>query len=176
MKNRIPNLLTSSRIMLSPFVYYAGFAREKELFVILFTLGGLTDFLDGFFARYMEIDSDWGSVFDTVADGIFYPAGLLVYLFVPEVFHYWTVISAFIGLFLVALIVGWLRGALKIPHLVSAKIFAMSSVAFVFYTLLFDYYPPFLFVFLAIGAWAALEQFIVLCFRKPSFARKWSWE
>ena len=176
MKKRIPNLLTSSRIMLSPFVYYAGFANERELFMLLFTLGGLTDFLDGFFARYLEIDSDWGSMFDTVADVIFYPAGLLLYFFVPEVFQYRNVVAVLVGVFALSLLIGWLRGGLKIPHLISAKIFAMASVALIFYTLWIEYYAPFLYVFLVIGAWAAIEQFIVLCFRKPSFARRWFWE
>ena len=176
MRKKIPNLLTTSRIMLSPFVYYAGFTHERELFMILFSLGGLTDFLDGFFARYMEIDSDWGSVFDTIADCIFYPAGLLMYLFVPEVFQYWTVAALLVGVMALSLMIGWLRGGLKIPHLISAKIFAMASVAFVFYTLWVEFYLPFLYVFLVIGAWATVEQFIVLCFKKPSFTRKWCWE
>ena len=174
---RIPNILTSSRIAMAPFLYYAGFAREKELFVILFALGGLTDVLDGFFARYLELKSDWGSVFDTVADVFFYPAGLLLYFFVPAVIlDNWHLISIILSIFVVAVLVGWLRGKLSIPHLLSAKVSAVFMYAFVLYTLFVEYSLPFFFVTAVIGAWAALEQFIVLCFRSPSLSRRWSWQ
>lgn len=174
---KIPNILTSARIGIAPFAYYAGFAREKELFVILFALGGLTDVLDGFFARYLEMKSDWGSMYDAFADLLFFPAGLLLYFFAPEVVaNNWKIIVTFISIFAVAILIGWLRGKLVIPHLLSAKIFAVFMSAFVLYTLMVEYYPPFFFVVAVIGAWAAFEQFIVLCFKSPSLSRRWSWE
>lgn len=174
---KIPNILTSARVVIAPFAYYAGFAREKELFVILFALGGLTDVLDGFFARYLEMKSDWGSMYDAVADFLFFPSAILLYFFSPEVVvQNWRVIAIFIGILVIGILVGWLRGKLVIPHLLSAKIFAVFMYAFVLYTLMVEYYPPFFFVVAVIGAWAALEQFIVLCFRSPSLSRRWSWE
>ncbi len=173
---KIPNILTSARIVIAPFAYYAGFAREKELFVILFALGGLTDVLDGFFARYLELKSDWGSMYDAFADLLFFPAGLLLYFFAPEVVvNNWKILVTFISVFAAAILIGWLRGKLVIPHLLSAKIFAVFMYAFVLYTLMVEYYPPFFSVVAVIGAWAALEQFIVLCFKSPS-SRRWSWE
>jgi cardiolipin synthase len=174
---KIPNILTSARIGLVPFVYYAGFARERELFALLFALGGFTDVLDGFFARYLNMKSDWGSRFDTIADLLFYPAGLLLYFFVPEVLvSNWKFILTVLSIFSFALLAGWLRDKLVIPHLLSAKIFAVFAYLFVLYTLMAEYYPPFFYVVAVIGAWAALEQFIVLCFKSPSLSRRWSWE
>ncbi len=173
----LPNLLTSSRILIAPFLYYAGISQKRDLFVVLFLVGGLTDALDGFFARYLDLKSDWGTVFDTVADVLFYPAGFMLYFFVPQVItDNWEVIFGLSGLFIVAVIIGWLRGKLSIPHLLSAKITAIFMYVFVLHSLVFGYYLPLFYLTAAIGAWAAVEQFVVLCFKSPSLTRRWSWE
>jgi phosphatidylglycerophosphate synthase len=174
---KIPNMLTSARIFIAPFVYYAGFARERDLFVLLFALGGITDVLDGFFARYLDMKSDWGSRFDTIADLLFYPAGFLLYFFAPEVIvSHWEIIVSLVGVLVLSLVIGRFRGKLVVPHLLSSKIFAVFLYLFVLYTLMVEYYPPFFYVVVFIGAWAAVEQFIVLCFKSPSLSRRWSWE
>jgi phosphatidylglycerophosphate synthase len=173
---KIPNVLTSARIALAPFVYYAGFSQERELFAILFALGGVTDVLDGFFARFLDMKSDWGSAFDTIADFLFYPAGLMLYFFVPEVItKNWKLIFGIIAIFVLAVLIGGVRKKLSIPHLASAKLCAALLYIFVLYTLLVGYSRPFLYFVLMIGAWAAVEQFIVLCFKSPS-SRRWSWQ
>jgi len=95
----LPNFLTTARIAITPFVYYAGITLERELFILLFLLGGLTDVLDGWLARYMGVESDWGTNLDTIADLIFFPTVALIYFFVPEIFTNWPIIVGIIALF-----------------------------------------------------------------------------
>jgi len=161
MRINVPNVLTTSRLLLAPFVYYAGFMRDRELFLVLFALGGITDALDGFFARHLNVKSDWGSFFDMIADIAFYPSALMVYFFVPEVFLNNTlIVLGVVGAFVVAVGSVWLKGKWILPHLLSAKIWAVFLYLFVLYTVMFEYSPPFFYVVAAVGVWAALEQFI----------------
>ncbi len=162
MRLNVPNVLTSARIVITPFVYYAGIARERELFLLLFALGGLTDALDGFFARFLQLKSDMGSLFDTIADLLFYPTGLMIYFFAPAVItENWKLLAGVIGIFLAGVFVAWLRGNLYLPHLLSAKMVGIFMYVFILYTLLVEFSQPLFYVMVAVGAWAAIEQFVV---------------
>ncbi len=92
----IPNILTSLRIILiAPYIcllscdgwIYQAFA------LAIFIISGITDFLDGFLARKMGLDSQFGKFFDPLSDKIFIMSslvGLLVYY--PGIIPLWTVI------------------------------------------------------------------------------------
>ncbi len=65
----IPNILSFFRIILIPFIVYFYRIRENS-FLALTTLiiSGLTDITDGFIARKFGMVSDFGKVFDPIAD------------------------------------------------------------------------------------------------------------
>ncbi|HIH25534.1 CDP-alcohol phosphatidyltransferase family protein [Candidatus Woesearchaeota archaeon] len=73
----IPNLFTSLRILLLPFlVYYINLHNTfmSLIFIIIITS---TDFFDGFFARRFNQVTSFGAKFDTVADASFMVVSLL---------------------------------------------------------------------------------------------------
>ena len=76
-------LATYSRIFVTPFIFlvilmdlpWAGFIAS-----ILFILGSLTDWLDGYLARLYNVESDLGRFMDPIADKILVLAALILLL------------------------------------------------------------------------------------------------
>ena len=77
----LPNLLTLSRILVIP-VFVAIFYIEGDisnwLACIVFSLAGLTDYLDGYFARSRSEHSLLGRFLDPVADKLIVAAAILM--------------------------------------------------------------------------------------------------
>lgn len=73
----IPNLLTGLRILLLP-VFTILFLKEKyKAALVIFLIGGASDFLDGYLARRLNLRSRLGSYLDPVAD---HGSVILIYL------------------------------------------------------------------------------------------------
>lgn len=66
----IPNLLTVSRIMLTPGFVMAFVDQRFDLAWILFAIAGFTDALDGTLARLLKQRSTFGAMLDPLADKI----------------------------------------------------------------------------------------------------------
>ena len=66
----IPNVITFSRIALTPLLIALLYFDQIILGGILFIMLSLTDFLDGYLARKLEQKSDLGALIDPVADKI----------------------------------------------------------------------------------------------------------
>lgn len=64
----VPNLLTVSRICAAPWVYALANRHHDKAVVVLLLLAGITDFLDGFWARYAQCTTVLGSLLDPLAD------------------------------------------------------------------------------------------------------------
>lgn len=89
MKINIPNILTIIRILLVPLFVIA---LIKDLFfsaLIVFTVAGLSDGLDGLLARYFNQRTVLGAYLDPIADKL-------------------LIISAFVSLAILKVIPGWL--------------------------------------------------------------------
>ena len=71
MKFNIPNCLTLLRLLLIPVIVLLFLsANESNRFIvfILFLVASITDYLDGFFARYMKQQTNFGEFLDPIAD------------------------------------------------------------------------------------------------------------
>ena len=71
MKFNIANSLTLIRILLIPLIVFLFLLNEENyrlLIFSLFLLATITDYLDGFFARYMKQVTSFGEFLDPVAD------------------------------------------------------------------------------------------------------------
>ena len=71
----LPNILTSVRIVCAVLMPF--FALPSTGFYIIYTLGGLTDAVDGTVARKLKLESEFGAKLDSVADLLFYAVMLL---------------------------------------------------------------------------------------------------
>lgn len=73
----LPNLITSSRIVLSPAVGYFICNGMYNPALICFALAASTDFFDGYLARRLKQESEFGTVLDPIADKILFATCLV---------------------------------------------------------------------------------------------------
>jgi len=77
----LPNQLTLARIIAIPvllFVYPLDFHATNILCAFIFALAGITDILDGYFARRYNQESRMGALLDPVADKMLSGASLIL--------------------------------------------------------------------------------------------------
>lgn len=66
---KLPNLLTLSRIVIVPFFVYAYLSPNGQLLSsVLLVLSGISDMLDGFLARRLNLVTYLGKMLDPIAD------------------------------------------------------------------------------------------------------------
>ena len=79
----LPNIVTLTRIVLIPFfvvVFYLPFVGSELAAAGIFAVAALTDWLDGFLARYLDQGSAFGEFLDPVADKLMVCVVLIVLL------------------------------------------------------------------------------------------------
>lgn len=77
----IPNILTYFRILLIPVFVVLGFCHfhgHEMAVAVVFALAALTDWFDGFLARYLKQGSAFGEFLDPVADKLMITAALIL--------------------------------------------------------------------------------------------------
>jgi CDP-diacylglycerol--glycerol-3-phosphate 3-phosphatidyltransferase len=67
----LANLLTLSRLLLTPLIIYTIYIGWSINSALLFGLAAVTDWLDGYFARSQDQESAFGKIFDPLVDRIF---------------------------------------------------------------------------------------------------------
>lgn len=88
---KIPNLLSLSRVALTPVVGYflaRGDSQSTVICIVLLAIAGITDGLDGLLARRMNLTSDLGRLLDPLADKLM-AAALIVLLVFYRDFPVW---------------------------------------------------------------------------------------
>ena len=83
MSKNLPNILTVSRVILIPVMllfFYSPFEWNRIAACAVFGIAGLTDFLDGYFARKHKTFSKFGAFLDPVADKLTVTTALIIIL------------------------------------------------------------------------------------------------
>ena len=75
----IPNLISLSRIFLIFPIIFSIMINNIQLSISFFLIASFTDFLDGYFARYLDQESILGANLDLLADKIFV-SSLLIFI------------------------------------------------------------------------------------------------
>ena len=81
LKKNIPNVLTLLRIILIPILVlsFYFFGKITNLIVaFLFMLASVTDYFDGYLARYYKVQSNFGTCFDPIADKLLVSVALIM--------------------------------------------------------------------------------------------------
>lgn len=107
----LPNILTLLRIPLLFAIILLGEVELAYRFVLILTLliaSMVTDFLDGFFARKLNLVSDFGKIADPLLDKLFV-LGLFIWMLAIDLLASWNV-SIILLLLLRELAVTGLRG------------------------------------------------------------------
>ncbi|NSW90647.1 MAG: CDP-alcohol phosphatidyltransferase family protein [Firmicutes bacterium] len=74
----IPNILTTIRFFLIPIFGYFLYEGQYIWSVIVLTISGLTDILDGFIARKFNMVTSWGKLADPLADKLMQLTALIL--------------------------------------------------------------------------------------------------
>ena len=85
-KKYIPNILTSSRILLTPvFLYFlfSDFSHSKLIALVGFVVASITDVFDGFYARKHNLITKFGTFFDPLADKLLVLSAFYGFMFIP---------------------------------------------------------------------------------------------
>ena len=91
MAKHIPNILTVARFFLIPFIIYFIVVDQYITALILLTVSGLTDILDGWIARKFNFITNFGKLIDPLADKATQLAVLLTITF-KGVIPFWIII------------------------------------------------------------------------------------
>jgi phosphatidylglycerophosphate synthase len=123
----IPNVLSSFRLFAVPFLLIIAWQNRPGLFLAIFAVSLLTDAIDGFIARYLNVTSNKGALLDSAADIISYlAAALCVFKLWPDILHRE---AFFIVMGVIMLIVPAAVGIIKFKRLPSYHTWAAKSVA-----------------------------------------------
>jgi len=93
--DKLPNLLTIARIILIPFFvlfFYLPVDWGMAAATFVFIFAALTDWLDGYLARRLELTTPLGAFLDPVADKLMVATALI--LIVQADPHYWVALPA----------------------------------------------------------------------------------
>jgi len=93
MKINLPNLISLLRIVISPFYFYLILSTDQlfqQLACVLFLIGALTDYIDGWYARKYNEITDLGKFVDPLADKILTSAAFLSFVFL-YIIPWWMV-------------------------------------------------------------------------------------
>ena len=97
----VPNILSIFRFFVTFYFIYAVYQGMLRLALFLFLIQGISDLLDGFIARVMSKKTDLGAYLDPIADKT-------------------MLVSAFIVLYLIKIIPGWLMLLVLVRDIVIA--------------------------------------------------------
>ena len=85
----IPNILTLARLFLTfPLILFLEINQTNLVFNLII-LGGITDYLDGFFARKLNLKTKFGAIFDPLTDKIFLMVPL-IWLCKMDIIPFWS--------------------------------------------------------------------------------------
>ena len=93
----IPNLISLSRIFLILPIIFCIMINNIHLAILFFLIASFTDFLDGYFARYLEQESILGANLDLLADKIFV-SSLLIFIS----FHFGNLVFLMMTILIIA--------------------------------------------------------------------------
>ncbi len=93
--HRIPNILSSVRIILSPIFLLLWFQDEfflKLLGLVVYIIAAVTDYFDGYYARKYAVETKLGIFLDPLADKFLTFSGFCVLPFIDaEQFPWWAI-------------------------------------------------------------------------------------
>ena len=99
MFKHVPNILTIIRFLLIPIIIILAFQDNYIGTIIVLTISGLTDILDGYIARKFNFISDFGKLMDPLADKATQIA-LLGTLTIQKIIPLWIIVIVIIKEFL----------------------------------------------------------------------------
>ena len=154
-KNNIPNILTSIRILLVPvFLFYLLIEQNYLIAFIVFAIASITDWADGYFARKFNIVTNFGIFFDPLADKLLVLSAFFSFLYVDSLInsksiHIWMIAIILlrdISITLLRFIVHSSNYVLVTTKIAKLKtVFQLVTIKFILICLIFSNYFEFIY-------------------------------
>ena len=132
----LPNLITISRLLLTPYIVWLLLIESYFLGFIIFLLSGISDALDGFIAKRFNQKTLLGSYLDPIADKFLIVSAIVLLGYSGHV-PIWLIIiivSRDIAIF-GAVIISWMLGTnLRIEPLIISKVNTFLQLFYIFLT------------------------------------------
>lgn len=138
MKNTIPNILSGFRIIAAPFLLYFAWMGYRNLFLGLLSISLLSDAIDGYISRRLNVTSNIGNQLDSWGDmAIYLTVPLCAWWLWPEILKKEAIyVFIVIGAYVIPIIAGLIKFR-RLPsyHTWGAKIAAviMSSAVLIMF-------------------------------------------
>lgn len=90
----VPNIISYFRILVAPFFIFFFISNNKTLVIIaaiLFLLGAISDWFDGWYARKYNQLSKWGVFIDPLADKVLNSTAFIAFVFM-DIIPFWMVL------------------------------------------------------------------------------------
>jgi cardiolipin synthase len=126
----IPNSVTVARILLVPFVVWAITGGRYQIAFWLFVAAGISDAVDGFLAKQLKAQSEFGAYLDPLADKALLMS-IYVTLGIAGLLPLWVVIAVVSRDIMIvgAVIVSWIVGKpLDIHPLIVSKLNTLAQI------------------------------------------------
>ncbi|WFW29821.1 MAG: CDP-diacylglycerol--glycerol-3-phosphate 3-phosphatidyltransferase [Wolbachia endosymbiont of Menacanthus eurysternus] len=98
-KESLPNLLTISRALAVPVIILSFYleSRYANLITIsIFIFACITDFFDGYLARAWKVQSEFGKLFDPIADKLIVVSTIIMLIYIHKVNDYMIIAAVII--------------------------------------------------------------------------------
>jgi len=129
----VPNVLTASRLVLAPYVFWLLTKHEYRVVLVLFLVVAITDALDGWIARKFNATSRLGAYLDPVADKILL-GGVFLTLALTRAIEPWLagiVLGRDLMILLAAIYFYYAKSLRSFPPSVWGKASTFAQIAFV---------------------------------------------
>lgn len=109
---QLPNIITLSRVVVLAFLWWVAFERwtgaaTLAFFCILY--GAVSDFLDGYLARRLNVISNFGKIMDALVDKVMVLGSLVLLMVVGALYPLWLALPLSILIAVRELGITWMR-------------------------------------------------------------------
>jgi CDP-diacylglycerol--glycerol-3-phosphate 3-phosphatidyltransferase len=161
----VPNALSAYRLFALPFILYAIYTANRNLFILLISINLISDILDGLIARLFNLQTEFGAKLDSVADIGTYLMAFLGMITLEKAFvsSYKIEFIILIALWIIPQLCALIKFR-RFPsfHLWSYKVTGYVQGIFIFSYFTVGFYQPYFYLMLLISCLAYLEELILV--------------
>lgn len=161
----VPNALSAYRLFALPFILYAIYTVNRNLFILLISINLISDILDGLIARLFNLQTEFGAKLDSVADIGTYLMAFLGMITLEKAFvsSYKVEFIILIALWIIPQLCALIKFR-RFPsfHLWSYKVTGYVQGIFIFSYFTVGFYQPYFYLMLLISSLAYLEELILV--------------
>ncbi len=161
MINKIPNILSSLRIVLIPFLFL--FINNQKIFLTIVIIAAITDILDGFIARRFNIATKKGASLDAIADNLFMISALIcIGILFPEIIKENMTLAVILLYIINIMLKLFVLKKIVFIHLYSGKLSAWAGYFFILYTIIFGYNKLVLYIVAIVYITRLIEEILII--------------